>query len=386
MRKQILKSILFLGTFLMLPNSSQAAIIFEDNFDDTPNWQSQQLTFGGGGIAWGTPTFQGTCIGYCPPQNWTSYRTSQSLWTPNARDTYLIDSSGSRTVNGKGLTYNVESSGEWGTWAGGGIDKYLGVTGYPELYVRFWLKESAEFCWGSEALNLNAMGKLIRISALRRDPTSNPNIFNPQLYPSSDVSPTLIGNAYRRFQPNYGVPAQFDMEERYAPNYEYGPQCTFGPQPSSCASEAPSAITFPHDNSGYCGDDQWHSYEYYVKLNSALDATDGIYKAWLDGTLVAQKSNIPWVKSGTDTNGTAMTLDTGWNWVMIADNIDSTAYAKSDNVEMSRYIDDVVMYTPMNGSEMACGGACIAGRLPLTYLQSGLDSTPPSAPTGLSIE
>ena len=386
MSKQIFKILFSCAIFLTLPNFSQAAIIFEDNFDASTDWQSQQLTLGGGGIVWGTPTYSGSCSGYCPPQNWTSYRASQSLWTPNDRDTYLIDSTGARGVNGKGLTYNVESTGEWGTWSGGGIDKYLGAVGYQKLFVRFWIKETAEFCWGSSDLNLNAMGKLIRISALRRDPTINPDTFNPQLYPSPDTSPTLIGNAYRRFQPNYGIPAQFDMEERYAPDYEYGPQCTFGLQPSSCASEAPSSITIPHDASGYCGDDQWHSYEYYVELNSALGATDGVYKAWLDGTLVAQKSNVPWVKSGTDTNGTAMTLDTGWNWIMIADNIDSTAYAKADHVEMARYIDDVVAYTPMAGTEDECAGTCVGGRLPQNYTQSAADIISPAAPTGLGVE
>lgn len=242
--------------------------------------------------------------------------------------------------------------------------------------MRFWIKEPAEFCWGSAELNLNAMGKLVRISALRRDPTGNPQGINPQLYPSPDTSPTLIGNAYRRFQPNYGIPAQFNNEERYAPNYEYGTQTTF-------------PATLPNDSNaggeGYCGDGQWHSYEYYVKLNSTLGVADGIYRTWLDGVLVAERSNIPWVKAGTDTNGTVMTVDTGWNWVMIADNIDATAYAKANNIEMARYIDDVVMYTPMTGYEEVCSGACIDGRLPLAYRQSSADDIAPAAPTGLRI-
>lgn len=371
--------------FVLSPSSSKASVVFQDNFDATPDWASQQRTVGG--LGWGEPTFSGTCSTYCPPLNWTAYRASQSWWTPNLRDTYLINSEGARGGSGKGMTYNIESTGVYGDWSGGGIDKYLGSAGYGELYIRLWIKETPEFCWASSNLNLNAMGKLVRITSLRRDPTIDPNLFNPEVYPSPDTSPTLIVNAYHRFQPNYLIPSQFNLEERYAPNYEMGIGSTWGPNPNFGGSDL--GVVFPTDIStggqGYCGDNQWHSYEFYVKMNSALGAADGVYKVWLDGQLAASKSTIPWIKPGTDTNGTVMNMDTGWNWIMINDNIDATPYARADKVEMSRYIDDVVMYTPMAGNEPECGGACIDGRLPQSYVQGGSDTTPPQAPIGLTV-
>lgn len=366
---------------------SQAAIVFQDDFNSTPDWQSKQLNNGQNGIGWDmSPTYTGACTTYCPPQNWTAYRASQSWWLPNLRDTFLISSEGARGA-GKGITYNVESTGVYGDWSGGGIDKYLGPAGYPELFVRLWIKETPEFCWASSNLNLNAMGKLMRITSLRRNPTIDYRLFNPEQYPSPDTSPTLIVNAYHRFQPNYQIPSQFNLEERYAPNYEEGTGSTWGPNPDFGASNL--GVVFPTDiatgGQGYCGDNQWHSYEVYVKMNSALGVADGVYKVWLDGQLAASKNTIPWIKPGTDTNGTVMNMDTGWNWIMINDNIDSTAYARADKVEMSRYVDDVVMYTPMVGTEPECGGSCTDGRLPLSYVQSGSDSTAPAAPTTLTV-
>lgn len=45
-------------------------------------------------------------------------------------------------------------------------------------------------------------------------------------------------------------------------------------------------------------------------------------------------------------------------------------------VEQWRAYDDVVIYTPMVGTEPGCAGACVDGRLPLTYAIG--EETPPA--------
>jgi len=63
-------------------------------------------------------------------------------------------------------------------------------------------------------------------------------------------------------------------------------------------------------NTGDCGDetssvspglvlDQWYLIEIQVKMN-AVGVDDGIYRAWLDGTLVYEKTNMVWRIEGHD--------------------------------------------------------------------------------------
>lgn len=406
---RIHRLLVLLVAFLLLPGWASAAVVFEDNFDDSPDWRSMESgsaeTGGGSNVAWPT-----TAV---PPLHWTSYRASIPKYSNHAAvKTFVIDSSAHRGSTGKALTYNSEVDGGYcsSCWTGGGIDKYLGDGGHQELFVRFWKKEPNNFpggtttgnetgvinswCWGTSqysvwngsdiqpSLHHSSAGKLIRITALRRRLSQVPN---PERYPSPDTSPTLIVNANRRFAPTYPHAAQFDTEERYAPNYQGGPERIWGNPPSNGGSNL--AVPYlPTSADTWCGDNQWHMYEYYVKMNSAPDAADGIYRIWLDGNLAAERADVPWVKSGVDSNGTAMATATGWNWVMLPDNIASTAFPSENRVTMRFYIDDVVMYTPMSGSEPECGGNCLGGRLPVNYVIGSSDPAPPAAPSGLRVQ
>ena len=96
----------------MLPEEP-SGVIFEDNFDDSPNWQSLQTVHksmpGGDDKGWPNiwKDYTGT-IKYNPPQNWTSFRCASSHWKDDRRrDTYLLNSEGARGGSGKGITYNI---------------------------------------------------------------------------------------------------------------------------------------------------------------------------------------------------------------------------------------------------------------------------------------
>lgn len=42
----------------------------------------------------------------------------------------------------------------------------------------------------------------------------------------------------------------------------------------------------------------WHKVEYYIELNSVAGTADGIYRCYIDGTLVREETNIMYVKTG----------------------------------------------------------------------------------------
>ncbi len=318
---------LLLFAAVSLPSFSPAfaEILFQDNFDNSPDWQSNQTVnksqSGGYDISFGQTRFD-TCTTNCPPQGWTSYRAASSHWTDDRRkDTYVLSSEGARGGSGKGITYNVEVSGTYGTWAGGSLDLWLGETGYDELYIRYYLKFDPNWKWTDPADPQHGQLKLIRISTL------NDNIWttsgNPQQYGSTGLNmPVFYPDWY--FNKSYSSTTIFNSE-RFAPVYTYGNN-----------KNVPSAV-WPSD-----GD--WHCYEFYVKINSTPGVADGVWREYIDGVQIAESTTVEWKMAGSNTTHK-------WNWLMFMDNVTVASAALTDHVEMQMYMDDVVVSTEYIGTE-----------------------------------
>jgi len=308
-----------LGTLILFTSfiSAVAEIIFQDNFDNSPDWQSNQTVNKGAGgydIAWSNSRAD-ECTTNCPPQGWTSYRAASSHWDDDRRkDTFILDAAGARGGTGKGITYNVEVSGHFGTWSGGSLDIWLGESGHDELYVRYYLKYDTNWTWSTPADTEHSLQKLIRVS------TFNDNIWttskNPQYYGDTYNVPVF----YPDWNHNYGLhKTYFYMSTRLGPDYTYGPNGDFRNGPG------PKVGT-------------WQCYEFYVKMNSVNGAADGVYRTWLDGELVAEATNIIWKQAGSDTSHK-------WNWLMLLDNVTNASASLTDHKEITVYMDDVVVST-----------------------------------------
>jgi hypothetical protein len=113
----------------------------------------------------------------------------------------------------------------------------------------------------------------------------------------------------------------------------------YDPRTSGDISSNWSSFQWPNDN-------QWHCYEFRVKMNSAPGVADGEWEVWVDGASTpdkhAVKKNVPWVNSGKTTTQ-------GWNWLMILDNVTNASAPLSSRKEMSIYLDDVVVSTNYSG-------------------------------------
>lgn len=311
-------------TVILFTNYTPAfsEILFQDNFDNSPDWRSNQTVNKGAGghdISWGNSRAD-KCTTHCPPEGWTSYRAPSSHWKDDRRkDTFILDSTGARGDTGKGITYNIEVTGWFGTWSGGSLDLWLGENGYDELYVRYYLKYDIEWQWSTPQDTQHSYQKLVRIS------TFNDNIWttteNPQYYGSNSYNVPVF---FPDWNHNYGLKkTYFLMSTRLAPDYTIGPNGDFrnGPEPKIGV---------------------WQCYEFYVKMNSANGAADGIYRTWLDGKLVAEAMNVEWKQADSDTSH-------NWNWLMLLDNTTNASAPLADHKEITVYMDDVVVSTKRIG-------------------------------------
>ncbi len=116
---------LFLIIFLFVTSTAYAEIVFQTDFNASPDWQSKQTVSkdaGGFDISWSLSRAD-TCDEYCPPQGFASYRAAASTWGDDQmKDTFVLSAEGARGGSGKGITYNVEVTGEYGIWSGGSLD------------------------------------------------------------------------------------------------------------------------------------------------------------------------------------------------------------------------------------------------------------------------
>ncbi|AKM78034.1 TPA: hypothetical protein DDZ49_03600 [Candidatus Wolfebacteria bacterium] len=327
MQKQILKIFFFSAIFFAVPNSSQATIIFEDNFDDSPDWQSQQTvakSVGGNDRAW-PATYVDACSSACPPQRWTAYRASASYFTDTpGNDTYVLNTDGARGGSGKGITLNVESTGSYGDWAGGSLDLSLGSVGYQELFVKYWLKYDSNWLWTNPGNTQHGQQKLIRISRFSGD-INDYNNHNPQMFfTPTENGPSWMPDWYynKSFPPASFFSSEFFNTQANG-SIGYGPTQTF------------ASLVWPSDGG-------WHSYEFRTKMNSAPGAANGEWEIWIDGQSTPDKHQVKTDVLWVDSNGS---VTQGWNYLMFLDNITVAPAPLSEKKEMQIYMDDVVVST-----------------------------------------
>lgn len=272
------KELLISLAILLFPNFSGAAIIFQDKFDNSPDWTSKQSIYPTNRIWPSTWAVEdgGMCTTYCPPKNWSTYRGVGSQLSNGApgHDTYSVSSEGARGGSGRGFTYWHEVL--VGKWAdGAGLEKYIrnNENGYPELYLRYWEKWSPDAQWNDGAIH-----KELDFYSNQTVPTVTNN-FDTRLDDYAWGSPSFIPQWYG----NYGKVYLQEML-RQAPRFDA--------YSYSGTANSVTEINWPTDS-------QWHSYEWRIKLNSAPGSTDGIVEFWLDGVKqnAACDYGVPFVMS-----------------------------------------------------------------------------------------
>lgn len=325
-------------------------IIFQDSFDSQPDWSSplSAIQFPYGSSMYANATKQ-------PPVNWTEFRSGipyvgQSFQRPVYR---IRQTPHAHRGVGKCVEYNIEAepyNDLTNSWSGGDISKWLGLDGYQELYVLYWIKYSREWKWQDSDQHTGAQQKLCRIMTYNRElsthqtflpaPTSNGGHAHNG---DGSINLNYLDRQYPVWMvdyycnPNYGGYAVFQQSFRVAPDYVYTPTGAYWVPNGQGLAKTTSDVQWPSD-----GD--WHSYEFHVKMNSAYGADDGIAEFWLDDVLVFATYNVPW-KGAYGPHPEIVTRPYGWNWVYMMDNAILQPYQYLGQHNMTIFIDDFVIST-----------------------------------------
>lgn len=291
------EAVLSAALILLAAQWAGAAVLFSEGFDNLANWSPAQ------GVS-GESCVRGQICDTKIPDGFYDYRVAgtEACSNPDGNhNTLNISELNARGGTGKAMTFWSEPcysrSGSWGS------DGLLGVDFAPqdEVYVRYWIRFQSDWRWDGDgsaggralgAATTSPMQKFLHLSHM------NPGIspiwdFFSGVQNKPRFTPQLAkfgGGAYR---------IQFDLP--HSPltaarnsSASFNLDAFFGAAPLDWKVPGTSGRPSPP------GDGGWHSFEFYVKMNSPGGAADGISKVWYDGALVNAASNVVWVPEGDD--------------------------------------------------------------------------------------
>ncbi|HBT62044.1 MAG TPA: hypothetical protein DEB40_09905, partial [Elusimicrobia bacterium] len=385
---------------VVVSNASSASlkpIIFEEKWQSTPDWYSQQSQ--SGARVW-PASFAvgegGTCTQYCPPPGWTGYNVNNEANIPDplriVSDANCADPS--LPSQNKCLIYNITTKGDYRTWHGGRMGKLFPKPGgYHELHIRFKIKYGPAWQWadcpgcgpGNSTGNQLSLMKMIRIARFSGNiATDNPfdtqscgNGPNPLCKSLPIAIPDILENPYYY----YADPAKYRKNVAAILSFGVDPEYHYAAYDGKNASAGGVPAPYmPEDGA-------WHTVEYRVKMNSAPGVKDGEFEMWLDNSAdTAQTwthyktSDVPWLNTG------AFVTSPEWNMIWIPDNM-TRFYNGTEQI----YYGPIIAYEPLTSNASQTDGALWAaspkdGRLPFNYFGTSVpDTAAPSAPGNVAL-
>ncbi|WP_119394071.1 hypothetical protein [Salinibius halmophilus] len=338
---------------LILACSASSEVLFSDNFDNTPDWTSGMRD--GDDVA--------------IPRGWNDAYDGASMYpaSEGGRDSLEIlaeHSDKARGNTGKSLVAYRESYTPPSGWAQFNSDGILAkhIEGKPtQLYVEFWLRFGDTFTMPG-----GGYSKLFRIKH-----SSDPA--NPwQNFLQGGNGPSLIwmysnGEEYgqRNMIALRGDPVQDDEGKSY-----YYLNSSDIPDAHRRSHRGDFSFNFANNlkgegvnnqdpllvdqlNGGLILDDPdeivtheqvfgkrgtWNKIAFFVKMNSAPGATDGVLMQWLNDTLILNMQTIPWHRFNDEIEGMPY-----WNKVLFGGNDYYQTYPNEQRFEDWYAFDDVVI-------------------------------------------
>jgi hypothetical protein len=248
---------------LCMVSPSWGAVLFSDNFDAQIDWNSSLGTV---------------------PTGWYDAGSVQNTISENTMQIkggagFFYGSSG------KGYVHYNESLSEAAcgpsVWCSDGL---LGAsfTATDDIYIRFRFKFQTG--WQFVTTGNGGSMKIIHVS----------HYGGGNLY-------TFHGDTenFPRFVSTFGIDPDVDDLRIYAVTHGYeGQENYWNPHNGAYLGETGEAGTsLGCDWPGCFNANQWYTFEYRIKLNSAKDVADGIVEMWVDGVKEFSKSTIAWVLS-----------------------------------------------------------------------------------------
>lgn len=333
----------------------EAGVIFQDNFDNQPDFTSTMHS---------TESAQDASLGFTLPEGWT-HLYQGTRWSPetgypdNHASLEILASNADKARGGSGKSavfwresYTPDSG--WAMWNSDSQLMKILDRGYDQLYVEFYIRFSRE--WWNRTNASSYTSKMFRVGHWNGQGT-------PYSGYRGDLGPIAFWD-YKR--DNYGLrhviafrggPPQTD-------NYYFKDQYRRGESRNYTSSieGQEEGGTDPKlqdqvyggnivDYSGIVEHDQvfgdenrWTKVGFYVKMNSSPGATDGIYRIWVDGHRVLNRTNVPWTMDNPENRMVK------WNYFAISGNDYFQAEPNSQRFEDWYAIDDVVVMDDYPGS------------------------------------
>ncbi|OFZ19069.1 MAG: hypothetical protein A2X94_09965 [Bdellovibrionales bacterium GWB1_55_8] len=319
---------------IVIPPDNPVTAIFSDNFDLQMDWQPRPATNdvspAGASAAC---DFNTVNCSWSVPIGWSAFRSTGLWWGPIYQDTLRISNQEGRGGIGKAfVVYNESNNGAsgdgWG--ADGQLTKLLNQD-YEGAFARVWIKTQTGWKW--PATN-DMLIKMFRMYHFDRAGSFYTFFSSGKSCPialwdfkHSNTYGTRGMNAFR------GDP----QETRYYMDGDSG---------TDYLLKAGDSSIEPNDL-GMLADGQWHSLEFYAKMNSynATNETwnaDGIYQVWNDGELKFSRSNILWKSTGSDPS-------IGWNTIGLGGNAFNSYSDPATHGEQWYAMDDFVVSDHYSG-------------------------------------
>jgi hypothetical protein len=368
------------------PFAAQAEVIFEENFDDQPDWTSAMHS---------SDTVQSADT-HIIPEGWYSIR-QDPVWAPSTghpdrhESIEILESNADKARSGSKsyVSWRDSYDAGWDYWGSESMMVKYFPQGYDQLYVEFWVRFDdnwmREYVQGTDA----AGSKMFRISSWRGEGQGN----EYQAFGGGDLGPIFI---WDHNITGYGV--------RNAMSLRGGPHGDNYGFVTGDIEDAPRSLVGSGDlNMNFTGDvqgrgidgttpkipdklnggfittdpyasvshdqifgpgDTWTKMAFFVKMNSSPGAKDGVLIEWMDDQQIFKLETIPWIRPSTTEDENAK-----WNLVAIGGNDFFQTYPNDQRHEEWYAYDDLVIRTDIP-----------------SYLKTDTALAPPSAPPQITVD
>ncbi|PVY78307.1 hypothetical protein C8D92_102348 [Tamilnaduibacter salinus] len=369
--KNVLKQLALSAVGTLVFSAASAEVLFEESFDDQPDWHSgleiNDLKYLNpfnvrGENPDGADNEQFRERGHTLPEGWDAARQgpvwAESIGDPGFPENVEIlaaNADKARGGTGKSLVVYRQSTGVDGhNWPSDGqLDAKL-ATPTDELFVRFWIRFSDN--WTPVDTVATGLTKLFRASSVDKGGSPFSGFTNGDSAPiflwvyqhsaNLGLRNVLAFRAHPQ-ETNYSMDNP-PMANRSRSNNSYnfvgnirdldgdGVDDNTVTLTSLTTGNPVGADGGPVLHDEIWGGGTWRKMEFYLKMNSAPGALDGVAKQWMDGQLIFSNTTVPW--QGHESSGGRK-----WTHVGFGGNSNFHEYLKSVQRTEWRAYDDIVI-------------------------------------------
>ena len=339
-----------LASLMVMSFSLSAEIVFEENFDNQPDFTSTMHS---------TEQSQHMLGGDILPVGWDSMYQG-TRWSPEtgypsnhaSLEILSVNSEKARGGVGKSMVNWRESyDAGWNNWASDSQLQKRFDQEYKEIYFEFWISFSPN--WAARIFEDGGISKFARVG--HYDGVGDP--FNGA---AGSLGPVFFWDY---------VQSQYGQRNAQAfrggpPGYNYNMntnevgvvnQSNYGSDTIGMAVGGTDPKVLDQINGGYLADigrydfifhDQlwglaghWTKVAFYVKMNSAPGVRDGVMMQWINNQRIKFEDDVPWVGENPENKMV------GWNFISLGGNDFFRPYPNEDRFEDWYSIDDLVVRT-----------------------------------------